>query len=140
MEHYFQKVLRSHIDEPDDDFLPPNDSRSQIPSIDSLKPEISKIEFHLHSNPDGKEFTVVISGDNLWFLNAIEIDSLKFNVSTDIVAQKEIYYNCTDIEMPLDKHVDKKCRVKAFSKFADPFSNFVIMDYYVSNEFNYTCI
>ena len=140
MEHYFHKVLRSHIDEPDGDFLPPKDSRSQIPSIDSLEPEISKIEFHLHSNPDGKEFTVVIFGDNLWFLNAIEIDSLKINVSTDIVAQKKICYNCTNIKMPSNIHVVRKCRVKAFSKFADPFSNFVIMDYYVSNDFNYTCI
>ena len=97
MQTYRIGILRGYLDKVPQYKIPKRVSRGSIPDVGSIKPTISKVEIHCQQHPDGKEFSVVFKGDNLWFCREISIKRgesclLSVDISAKDVAQKQIQY------------------------------------------------
>ena len=97
MQTYHLRILRGYLDKDPCYKIPKRKSRRSVPGVQSIKPTISKVEIHCQQHPDGKEFSVVFKGDNLWFCHKITVNLgqsrlLSVDISANDVAQKQIQY------------------------------------------------
>ena len=97
MQTYRIGILRGYLDKVPQYKIPKKVSCASVPGVQSIKPTISKVEIHCQQHPDGKEFSVVFKGDNLWFCREISIKRgqsclLSVDISAKDVAQKQIQY------------------------------------------------
>ena len=84
------------------------------PDIQIIKPLIKSVSFHRY----GKEVTIAIHGDNLWFSSYVEVDTLKQSIKAKYATQKCLKFN---IEEKLNIFENKDyVSVEVWSHFSRP--------------------
>ena len=89
---------------------------SQLRDITNIKPSISSVDFRRH----GREVSVTVNGDNLWFCYHIQVAQYKTKVKARETSQHSLQFNYdpeNDSRIPTDAgHV----RVVLTSQFSNP--------------------
>lgn len=95
------------------------DPVSSVKDVASTKPVANSIAFHQHGN----ELAITLEGSNLWFVNSIQVESLKrLCVSAKATNQNSIQFNLQykpDAQLTADEQVD----VIVESQFCEPINH-----------------
>ena len=95
----------------------PEQSNKLLPELKVVKPVINSVSFHHY----GKEFSITVTGDNLWFCNKVKVGSFTQSVDADDISQKSLQFNHKDIsQFP---STSDQISVKTWSQFSSPVSN-----------------
>ena len=109
VEEYQRAVFKSYIKEAPQ-------PQSRLKDITNIKPSISSVDFRRH----GREVSVTVNGDNLWFCYHIQVAQYKTKVQARETSQHSLQFNYdpeNDSRIPTDAgHV----RVVLSSQFSNP--------------------
>ena len=130
MSLYQQRIVRGYLDKSPEYQIPLRDPQVMVQGMKSLKPSIQNMELHRHRHPNGIELAVIIRGENLWFCNRIEIESLgpsgnsllEADINCNNVFNKIIRYtHSDDKDSPLGQiTAENDLMVTVHSHFAAP--------------------
>ena len=117
MRTYHLNILRGYLDKEPRYKIPKKKSRRSSPHVQSLKPSISKVEIHCQQHPDGKEYSFVFKGDNLWFCSEITVTLERMKLLSVVISAKDV----SQKQLQYCHGVDKRFNVAEIehSKYAE---------------------
>ena len=112
MAEYCQKIFRSFLVKCPE-YTPPSRPKQSPVELTMLKPTITSVELHSHSN----QLAVVVEGSNLWFCYQISIDSHTIQTPAHDLTGTSIQFNIQREESKI-KVVEEKVGVSVYSHFS----------------------
>ena len=112
MAEYCQKIFRSYL-EKFPEYTPPSPTKQSPVELTMLKPSITSVELHSHSN----QLAVVAEGSNLWFCYQISIGGHTLQTPAHDLSGTSIQFNIQREESKI-KVVEEKVGVSVYSHFS----------------------
>ena len=90
-----------------------------LSEVKAVRPVINSVSFHRY----GKEFSITITGENLWFCNEVKVGALKQVISARSTTQKCLQFNFNIEDHQEFSGTVDHISVKVWSHFTSPVSN-----------------
>ena len=116
----------------DDSYSNPPQLRKPVTEANSLKPLVQSLEYHHYDNLD----SILIRGENLWFLHQVRIDPHDLLTQPQDVSSSVIQFSCpptaTDAQQVGSNEASASADIEAFSHFSSPVASSVPVSHKVS--------
>ena len=127
---YLDKVTQMYAG--DDSYSNPPQLRKPVTEANSLKPLVQSLEYHHYDNLD----SILIRGENLWFLHQVRIDPHDLLTQPQDVSSSVIQFSCpptaTDAQQVGSNEASASADIEAFSHFSPPVTSSVPVSHKVS--------
>ena len=87
--------------------------------VKAVRPVINSVSFHRY----GKEFSITITGENLWFCYEVKVGALRQVVSAKSTTQKCLQFNLNIEDHQQFPGTADRISVKVWSHFMSPVTN-----------------
>jgi len=116
----------------EDSYSNPPQPRKPVTEANSLKPLVQSLEYHHYDDLD----SILIQGENLWFLHQVHIDPHDLLTQPQDVSSNVVQFSCpptaTSVQQAGSNEASASTGIKAFSHFSDPVASSIPVSHKVS--------